>query len=75
MEEAEETFLVQGLFVANGLVPFLCPSVHELKESVLKYERDKNQKRKIRMTKTTKRNELVRPVVDVEPVPRLTCEQ
>jgi hypothetical protein len=73
VEEAEETFLVQGLFVANGLVPFLCPSVHELKESVLKYERDKNQKRKIRMTKT--RNELVRPVVDVEPVPRLTCEQ
>ena len=53
---------------------FSGPSVHELKESVLEYERDKNQKRKIRMTKTTKRNELVRPVVDVEPVPRLTCE-
>jgi hypothetical protein len=41
----------------------------------LKYVRDKNQKRKICMMKTTKRNELVRAVVDVEPVPRLTCEQ
>ena len=54
---------------------FSGPSVHEFKESILKYVRDKNQKRKIRMTKTTKRNELVRAVVDVEPVPRLTCEQ
>jgi hypothetical protein len=42
--------------------------VHELNELVLKYERDKNQKRKICMTKTTKRNELVRPVVDVDVV-------
>ena len=41
----------------------------------MKYERDKNQERMIRMTKTTKRNELVQPVADVEPVPRLTYEQ